>query len=61
MRLIHVMSVLLLLTLIVTLGAGTLYTILETHRVRAAHRPQGSSFPWKELGCTMSSRVEGGQ
>jgi pimeloyl-ACP methyl ester carboxylesterase len=41
MRLIHVMSVLLLLALIVTLGAGTLYTILETHRVRAAHPPAG--------------------
>lgn len=41
MRPIHVASMLLLLALIVTFGAGTLYTILETRRVRAAHPPAG--------------------
>ena len=41
MQPIHLVSVLLLLALIVTFGAGTLYTILETKRVRAAHPPAG--------------------
>lgn len=41
MRPIHLASVLLLLALIVTFGAGTLYTILETKRVRTAHPATG--------------------
>jgi pimeloyl-ACP methyl ester carboxylesterase len=41
MQPIHLVSVLVLLALIVTFGAGTLYTILETKRVRAAHPPAG--------------------
>jgi pimeloyl-ACP methyl ester carboxylesterase len=41
MRPIYLVSVLFLLTLIVTFGAGTLYTILEIKRVRAAHIPTG--------------------
>ena len=41
MRPIHLVRVLFLLTLIVTFGAGTLYTLLESERVRAAHRPAG--------------------
>ena len=41
MRPIHLVSVLLLLTLIVTFVAGTLYTILEIKRVRAAHPAAG--------------------
>ena len=41
MQPIHLVSVLLLLALVVTFGAGTLYTILETKRVRVAHPPAG--------------------
>jgi pimeloyl-ACP methyl ester carboxylesterase len=41
MRRIRVAAVLLLLAVIVTLGSGALYTVLETRRVRAAHPPAG--------------------
>jgi pimeloyl-ACP methyl ester carboxylesterase len=41
MRRIRLVSVLLLVALILTFGAGTLYTILETKRVQGAHPPAG--------------------
>ena len=41
MRPIRLVTMLVLLTLIVTLGTGMLYTILETKRVRVAHPPAG--------------------
>jgi pimeloyl-ACP methyl ester carboxylesterase len=39
MRPIHLASLLMLLALIVTFGAGALYTVLETKRIRATHPP----------------------
>ena len=57
MQPIHLVSVLLLLALVVTFGAGTLYTILETKRVRAAHPPAGQFISVEGTRLHYASRV----
>jgi pimeloyl-ACP methyl ester carboxylesterase len=58
MRLIHRAGMLLILSVIVILGTGTLHTILETRRVRAAHPPVGQ---FVSVGETRLHYVEKGR